>query len=260
MEIMLTIKILALGVLQGIAEILPVSSSGHLVLVKHILGVDSPGMALEIALHTGTLAAILLYYRRTIAGLVAGFLKGEAESRRMVGLLIVGTIPAGLIGIGFKHRIDAMAESPALVAGALIVTGLLLLSLRFATRRTRTLGLPAALITGIAQAVAIAPAISRSGATIVAARHLGISPVAAAEFSFLLSIPAIAGATLVEVLDGSMASMTAIPLPLVCAGACVAGVTGYFALTGLVRLLRTDHLWWFGFYCAAVGGLALLLG
>lgn len=258
MDVTQTLSYLALGLVQGLTEVLPVSSSGHLALAEHILGVNPPGMALEIALHAGTLFAVVWFFRRKLTAMAAGVFRGDAAALRMLLLLLIGSIPAGLVGLALRHQIDQLADSPKYVAGALLLNGVMLLSLRAATgRAARPLANVRAFAIGIAQAIAIMPGISRSGATITAARWLGIAPAEAAEFSFLLSIPAIAGANLLEFAGHSETVLAGVPAGPLAAAMLVAAVSGYFALWLLMRAVCGNRFWMFGIYSIAVGGLAL---
>jgi len=187
---------LVLGVVQGATEFLPVSSSGHLVIAQALLGLTLPGVLFEVAVHVATLVSILLVYRERITGLVAGALERDPEAVRYVLLVVVATIPAALVGLTAKDAIEALFESPVVPGVALLVTGTFLWTTRRAVARA-TLERPgwiAALLIGAAQAFALVPGISRSGATVVAALWLGVKGREAAAFSFLMAVPAIAGA------------------------------------------------------------------
>jgi len=255
---------IVLGIVQGVTEFIPVSSSGHLVLAENLLGFNPTGVRLEVALHVGTLMAVLVFYRARIVGLVCGFFRRSADALHYAAALIVGTIPATLAYILGGKQIERTFESPAFVIAALACTGLALLTLAIGDRE------PAAakvdwfrgMIVGAAQAVALLPGISRSGATVVAGRHLGLAPDAAAEFSLLLSVPAIAGAMVMKGCHGWSAEDD-IPIRILLLAAAVSGVVGYAAILWLVRLLRSSRLWVFGIYClavSAIGGVAMLLG
>jgi len=274
------VEAIILGVVQGLTEFLPVSSSGHLVLAKHLMGVTSPaaetGVLWEVVLHVGTLLAVIVVLRREVwlvltgffRGLVAcrtGFLQAARKERGFALALVIllGSIPAGIVGVGFEDFIERLFASPYVSAGALLVTGTFLFATRYA-RRTRTnghVGWLDALLIGLAQATAICPGISRSGATISAGLFRGVDRAEAARFSFLLFIPAIAGAAVLELRKvGRLPAGTIAPLLL---GGAVSAIVGLLALVALIRVVKAGKLHYFSYYCWAVGLVAftwLLLG
>ncbi|GBD83660.1 undecaprenyl-diphosphatase [bacterium BMS3Abin02] len=242
------------GLIQGLTEFLPVSSSGHLVLVPAMLGVDPPDLATTAVLHLGTLIAVLTYYRRDIAAL----LRFDDKARHLWWLLIVGTLPA-LIGLALKDQIDTFQRSYTLVAIALLVSGAVLLASQLIHKRTRTVEeetTAGALVIGIAQALAMVPGISRSGMTITAGLGRGLDAEQAARYSFLLAIPAIAGGGLLEAVELSSAGSftTSVWVAMV-----VAAVSGYLAIAFLIRVLVKRGLVPFAIYSLAVGAVALIL-
>ncbi len=247
-----------LGVVQGLTEFLPVSSSGHLVLAEHLLGFNPPGIRMEVALHAGTLVAVLVFYRSRILDLVRLFFNGDGDAMRYTGALVVGSIPAGIVYFFWGRAIERVFERTAFSIWMLACTGIALITLLFANRDGKAVGMNwfRSLAVGFAQAIALLPGISRSGATIVAGRHLGLSPDAAAEFSFLLSIPAVAGATLVKFAEARVEGDDVSLSVLLLAGV-VSGAVGYVAIAWLMRLLRAGRLWLFGVYCLAVSAIAL---
>ncbi|MCL1920092.1 MAG: undecaprenyl-diphosphate phosphatase [Kiritimatiellaeota bacterium] len=257
-----TANVFVLSILQGIAEFLPISSSGHLVLGKHLLGLESPGTRLEIALHVGTLLSVLAFYREVIFRLAKGAFTGCKESWRMVLHIIVACVPAIIFYLLFRKSVDAFFESTRTVSLALIFTGVVLCALRWVSvKGGGAVTLPRAVAIGLAQAVAVLPGVSRSGMTIAMARMTGVAPEKSAEFSFLVSLPLIAGATVKEVLHASPALShdvppAHVPLGLLVVGVLIAACVGYVALTLLVRLLRGNHFWCFGVYCLVAGALA----
>ncbi len=247
-----------LGLVQGLTEFLPVSSSGHLVIGETLLGGLGEGIVFEIAVHVGTLLAILVFYRRRIASLVVGVLRGDARSLRYTAKIGLATLPAVVVGLTLKDAIESLFERPWLVGVALLCTGAIL----WTTRRT----LPEARLPepsfaqafwiGCAQVVAIAPGISRSGTTVAAALALGVAPLAATEFSFLMAVAAITGAAVLALPDAQAASPDVLRA---CAlGGAVAAVSGLGALWLFVRLLRSQRFHLFAWYTTAVG-LAFLL-
>jgi undecaprenyl-diphosphatase len=253
-----------LGALQGATEFLPVSSSGHLVLAQHLLGgISQPGIVFDVTLHVGTLLAIAVYFWSDVRGLCTCLWRRDQQAvieRRLLALLAVGSIPTGIIGLVFKDQVEGMFENPLLVAAMLLVTGTLLFiadRYRPGTRREGSLTVTDALLTGIAQGAAIIPGISRSGSTIVALLLRGVSGETAARFSFLLSIPAVAGATLLSLRDAGQLSTNELPTYL--AGAGAAFLVGLLAIHLLLGVLRRRRLGWFAVYCWLLGTVALTL-
>ncbi len=256
-----------LGLLQGATEFLPVSSSGHLVLLKSLMGIETEGVLWEVALHVGTLGAVLLLFWRDIRDLLVGWFRGLARLRRdgwkrVWGdcaefrhgwYIIVATLPAGIAGIAAKHLVERAFASPILTAAMIFVTGEILWLTRphSLLRQTGKIRLRDSLLIGLAQAVAIIPGISRSGSTISAGLMCGVEREQAARFSFLLSVPVILGAALLE-----GRKITALPhdqiVPLL-VGMGVALVSGIIALCLLLRVVRAARLHWFAWYCWAVG-------
>jgi len=249
-------RYLLLGLLQGLAEFLPVSSSGHLVLAQRLLDLDPPGTALAGALHLATLAAVVLYFRRDLARLLKGGLVPGSWERRYLGLLGLGTIPIAAIGYLARGALERSFSSPTLVGGLFLATALALGTasvLQGRARRARPKVGDAAVV-GLAQAAALLPGISRSGVTISAGILRGLSPAEAARFSFLLSIPAVAGAGMVSLARANLSPGEAAGLAL---GGLAALGSGLLAIRVLLRLLQRGRLWWFALYCLLVGGLAL---
>jgi undecaprenyl-diphosphatase len=249
---------LVLGIVQGLTEFFPVSSSGHLVLFETLLGAaTSEGILFEVALHVATLVAIALFYHRRIAELVVGTLRGNRDSWRYVGKLVVGTLPAGVVGFAAKDWIAGQFSQPLFVGVALLLTGGIVWSTR-STSRTAHGAEPswgAALAIGFAQAFAILPGISRSGSTVAMELALGVAPRPAAEFSFLLGIIAISGAAVLTLpeLGGASAEMQS----AVITGGLAALVTGIFAIWLFVRMLQTHMFHWFALWAWAAGAFFL---
>jgi undecaprenyl-diphosphatase len=249
------------GLVQGLTEFLPISSSGHLVLVPAFLSkagveIGDPGLATSAVLHLGTLLAVLVYYRTDILRLLRSPL--EPRSRRLIILLAVGTVPA-VIGLPLKGGLEQIERNPRLVGLALVVTGLILaVGSRRATGRRRLEGgtVKDAALIGLSQALALIPGISRSGTTITAGLLRGFDREEAARFSFLLAVPAIAGGGLISAVEVSGDSVEMAPLLV---GLLVAAVTGYAAITILIRLLVSRGFGPFVWYCLAVGAAAALV-
>jgi undecaprenyl-diphosphatase len=248
-------QVLALAALQGVTEFLPVSSSGHLVLGKHLLGVESPGAGLEVMLHAGTLISVLAFYRAAILRVARESFRGGA-GRIEAAAIVAGTVPAGVAYALLHDRIEALFSAPAAVCGMLCVTGAGLLALRLKEAPPRPVTVLRGLLVGVAQAVALVPGISRSGATIVAGRRLGFAPAAAAEFSLLLSAPAVGGAVLVKAVEAGGPAAGLTPWVAVM-GVAVSALVGYAAIACLVKVLSAGRLGLLGFYCLAAGALGM---
>ncbi len=254
------LHIVFLAILQGITEFIPISSSGHLVLARHALGVDAPGLILELVLHAGSLISIVVFFRRRLINLAISLLTVGGEGRRYALWILLGSLPAGIIGLLFNDVLSSRFDAPAATALLLIVTGLILLSsgLRPWTP-PQPLGWRNGLLVGMAQALAILPGISRSGTTITVARRLGLTPSVAAEFSFVLSIPILCGTSLLMVRDLSTAHEAGWTPAMLVVGLLISAVVGYGALGILMRVLRGGRFWMFGIYCLVAGSLALIL-
>jgi undecaprenyl-diphosphatase len=251
--------ILILAVVQGVTEFLPVSSSGHLVVAEALfqsLGWGSVPEKLEvnIALHVGTLVSVLIYYWRDIVRVLT-------TDRRAIGLIIVGSIPAGIIGVGIKvfapESVENMLTESALFAGSLFpVTALLLI---WSSRQPPhekgyvELSYSAAFAIGVFQAIAILPGISRSGATIAAGLVMGLKRDAAATFAFLLAIPAIGGAGLLEAMEVIGGQPSSTPPGILAAGVVVSTLVGLVSLAALVRFVQRGRLAVFAWYLVPLG-------
>lgn len=246
---------LMLGLLQGATEFLPVSSSGHLVLGQRLFGVTSPGVVLEVALHVATTGAVLVFFRRRLADIFKRA-AGSAGWLRFISLIAVASVPAAVVGLFFEDEATALFESPKAVAWGLVFTGLVLLTTFIIRRRGRNLSdlsYAGAFLVGVAQAVAVAPGISRSGMTVVAGVAVGLAGAEAAAFSFLLSVPAVLGAAALEtrhLVGGDFY------WPGVAVGVIAAFFSGLVAIYIVVSAARSRHFGWFGVYCVLAGILA----
>ncbi len=251
-----------LGLLQGLTEFLPVSSSGHLALAEHFFGIQSPGVTFEVFVHFGTAMAVVLFFRSRIAGVllsIARFLlrlNYDASEVRLALHLILATVPAGLVGYFLAPRIEAAFRSPALVSILLMVTGFILWfsGKLFPGTKARGTWLDAVAI-GCAQALAVLPGISRSGSTLTAGLAVGLERRAAAEFAFLLSVPVIFGAaaaSLGDALEVGIAGGTALGL-----GTLAAFLSALPAIALLLRAVTAGKLANFAYYCWTVGALSL---
>ena len=242
-----------LGLVQGLTEFLPVSSSGHLVLAERLVGFTPQGVFFEVAVHLATLLAVLAVYRERLIGLLRGLFSGEREALRYAGLLLLGSVPAGLAGVLLRDYFERSFHSLPALGWQFLLTAGLLWSTRWALPRATGTRVTAAqaLLIGIAQAIAIVPAISRSGATIAAALWCGLAAAPAAEFSFLMSLIVIAGSGLLEArhLPPGTHPFTVGLL----AAFLAAMLSGIVAIRWLIVLLKRGKLHRFAPYCAALG-------
>jgi undecaprenyl-diphosphatase len=255
------LQVILLGLVQGLTEFLPVSSSGHLVLFQALLGesfsfADAP-LTFDLVLHLGTLVPVVVYYRRDLIGLSGALGRGpkSGEAQWLLGLLVLATIPTGLMGVLLKDRFEEAFHAPRAVFVALGLTGLLLASTRWAPPRDREPSVPLALALGVAQGFAITPGVSRSGTTIAVALWLGLDRSTAARFSFLMAIPAILGAVVLTAKDVAQADGGR--WPLLGLGFVVAALSGYLALAWLVRLVRGGRFWLFAIYLVPLASVGL---
>jgi undecaprenyl-diphosphatase len=241
-------KSIILGIVQGLTEFLPISSSGHLVLLKTLIGFDMPGVILEVSLHFGTLLSIIVYFRKRILSYL---------SKEKLPLIIFGTIPIVIIGIIFKRSIELMFSNPLLVFLMLFITGIILL-LTLKRQKKGLLNLKNAFIIGVSQSFALIPGISRSGFTISTALLLGISKEESFEFSFILAIPALLGAFLLELTEIELFQVNYFKL---LNGTIAAFLSGLLALWVFYKILRKKSLHYFTYYLwfvSVVGGLLFL--
>ena len=265
-----------LGVVQGIAEFLPISSSGHLTLLQHFLGMPEPDNLFNILLHFATLLAVCVYYFQDVVEMIAEFFRGVAalfsrnpsrgnppEARRLVLLVIVGTLPLFVVML-IKNQVEALGNYPVVVSCALLITGcILFFSDRMASGRktARSATLKDALLVGVAQGFATVPGLSRSGCTISAGMAVGFDRKFAVRYSFLMSLPAVLGATILEVKDvfGAEGGLPEGMLPKYLLGMVIAGVVGYFSIR-LVNLLASKGKFGaFAYYCWIAGLIFLVL-
>lgn len=297
-----------LGVIQGLTEFFPVSSSGHLVMTERVLGLHIPGILFEIAVHVATLLSVLLVYRARIVRLVRGlFRRGEDSTWPYVGKLVLATIPAAVMGLLFKDWFEARFEEPLFAGTMVLVTGSFVWSTRWVRRGSlipavelvpiviaavisviagtftpfvAVLAVEAVLMglarvsarrewesepswgsaafMGVAQSAAILPGISRSGSTVVTGLWRRLDPIVAAEFSFLMSIPAILGAAVLAVPDALSEGLAVGVGPLL-AGGVAAAISGVLAIRFFVALLKRQNFHVFAYYCWVVGALFVLL-
>jgi len=257
----------AMGVLQGATEFLPVSSSGHLVLIPYLLGWPIPSVAFDALVHWGTLLAVLAYFRSELISLAKAWFRSITGGERsyqayLSWLIILSTVPGAVAGVVLGDFFEALFSSPRQVSIALIGTALLLVLAELGLKPRKSmerLSWLNALFIGLFQALAITPGISRSGATITAGILAGLSREEAARFSFLLSVPIIFGAGLKEVLDLTLAGELWSQCFILFAGFASALTSGYLSITFLLSFVKRRRLYAFAIYCLALGLLGLIL-
>ena len=265
-----------LGLIQGVAEFLPISSSGHLAIAEHLLGqagaAEIPGF-FDVLLHLGTLVAVFAAYWQDIRDMVVEFFGGVGDlvrrtpptpvppARRLILLIIVGTLPLFAV-LPVKDLVEGLGDNMYFVAGALLVTGCLLFAsdrVRKGRKTERTAALVDVLLVGVAQAVATCPGISRSGTTITAGCFVGFERKFAVRFSFLLSIPAILGANILSLKDALEAQVPWEEVPVYLAGVLVAAVVGYTCIRLLKMIAEKGRFGFFAYYCWLAGVATLVL-
>lgn len=265
-----------IGIVQGLTEFLPISSSAHLVYTPYLLGTES-SLAFDTLLHIGTLIAVVVYFWKDLMEMIKAFFSSlmdlthgqfrnglrEEQFKKLSWMVIIGSIPAGLAGILFKDFFEGLFSNLIAVAIFLIITGFLLYLSEKVSRKVshktslKKMSLKSSIIIGIAQACSIAPGISRSGATISTGLFLGLEREFAARFSFLLSIPAILGAALIQIKD--ISSIFDFTTGVAVAGFTAAIITSYLAIKIVLKLISERDLLIFAYYCWAVGFLTLIL-
>lgn len=252
------LQIVVLGVVQGVTEFLPISSSGHLVVVQALFQETGRKplpdvLEVNILLHAGTLGAILAYYWREVWRLLS-------EDRRVIGRLVVGTVPAVIVGLPLEKLFPQVLENTLLTGFGLVATGVMLLwcgRIKEGETRYQQLSYRQVFCIGISQAVAILPGLSRSGWTIAGGMAMGLRRESAAAFSFLLAIPVIAGSTLLKLFD-LLDGQSATPVSGLAVGATVAFVVGLASLWALVAIVRYGKMQWFAAWCIPIGVMVIL--
>ena len=249
------LNVTILAILQGIAEFLPISSSGHLVIGQHVLNVRDAGMQLDVFLHVGTLLSVGVYYRRSLWRMVA------ERDVLYVLKIVLSALPAVAVYMLFREKVDALFSNAKMVGALLMFTGAVLAGTRFLPTGTKDVSFLRALWMGVMQAVALLPGVSRSGMTLAAARSGKVDPSKSAEFSFLMSAPLILGGMFLEILkmfrSSESASQDGLGVGLLVWGAVLSAAVGYFSLVALVKTLKGRWFWLFGPYCVAAGLLTL---
>jgi undecaprenyl-diphosphatase len=253
------INITILSILQGVAEFLPISSSGHLVIGQHFLGVNAPGLRLDTFLHVGTLLAIFVYYRKVVMSILRGLVKGEKGSLIYTAKILVSALPAIVVYVLFDEKIESLFENAKMVGALLMFTATVLVITRYLPKGESPSTFKNALVMGIAQSIALLPGVSRSGMTLTASRMCHMSAEKAAEFSFLMSAPLIGGAAVMHIVESfsKPAAANEVSWALTIYGALVAAIVGYFSLALLVKSLKSKGFWMFGIYCFFAGLLTL---
>jgi len=256
---------IVLGIIQGLTEFLPVSSSGHLALTQYFFGIREPQLFFDVMLHVGTLGAVIVIFQRDIRDIFAALFGRDSSprmtkrsGRMLAGFIVLGSVPTVIIALILKTFVEKLFVTPLFVSGMLLVTGLILwLSGRLVKANTEPRGLNtiSAIIIGTAQGLAVLPGISRSGMTISTALMRGVDRKEAARYSLLLSVPAILGATVLELKD--VASID-IPIWTIIAGTVAALVVGYFAIKVLLAVLSKGQFSKFAYYCWGIGVVSIV--
>ncbi|GBD19417.1 Undecaprenyl-diphosphatase [bacterium HR27] len=266
---------LVLGIVQGLTEFLPISSSAHLILVPWLFGWPEPGLSFNVALHLGTLSAVLVYFSRDLITIARAWLTGLAQRRplgspeaRIGWAVLIGSVPAGVVGVLLNDAIDQYFHSGGGGTLAIGLTAVLLMALgaalwlaERARRRSRSLaevGLRDGFLVGVAQALALLPGVSRSGSTIAAGLFLGFQRAAAARFSFILGIPAIVGAGMLETMHLLRTGLPATERTLFVVGVAASAVTGFLAIAFLLRFLQRRSTGVFVLYRFLLGAFILV--
>ena len=257
------IRAIILGIVQGLTEFLPVSSSGHLELAKTILAdgaIAEEGLLMTVVLHFATALATMWVFRRDIGEIIAGMFGGDREALEFAGKIALSMIPAVIIGLAFEEELETLFTGKILFIGCMLgLTGLLLLLADRARSTDTPVSWRSAMIVGVAQAIAILPGISRSGATISTSVLLGIDRTRAARFSFLMVVPLIFGAICKDLIDGDVVAQAS-NWPAYAVGFVAAFATGVFACQLMIRIVRNSQLRYFAYYCFAVAALAIAWG
>lgn len=257
-----TLQAILLGIVQGITEFLPVSSSGHLQIAKELLGVRlEENLSFDVALHAATVLSTIVVLRSEVLSLLRGlFRKGMNDEKSYILKLILSMIPIGIVGFAFKDKLDELLESPAILAVVgtmLLLTAAMLAFAYYAKpRQKERISYRDAFIIGIAQACAAMPGLSRSGSTIATGLLLGNRKTAVAQFSFLMVLAPILGETLLELIDGGLAASVATG-PLA-AGFIASFITGCIACKFMIEVVKRGRLIWFALYCALAGTVSIL--
>ena len=250
-------KIVILALAQGITEFLPISSSGHLSILKTFLDINSDGALIEVVLHAGTLLSILLFYRKRLSKIFKRILNKDEESLRFFSCVIVAIIPIGIIGFIFGDSIEYLFNNTKLVCLFLIITGIFLIFSNFWRSKISNFNTRKSFLIGIAQMFAILPGMSRSGLTIGMGNIIGIDAKKSAEFSFIIAIPVLTGVIVKYFLNLEWDSIS-ISINYLFLGLIISFITGLLSLRWLISLLEKGKFWYFGLYCIFIGLISLL--
>ena len=274
------LKVIIMGLIQGLTEFLPISSSGHLAIFGNMLGWQDSGILFEVLLHVGTLAAVFAAFYKDIADLIKeGFLlvgrfflalAGKIKWRQVLNndkkyfvcYILLSMLPTAALGLLLKKTIEEAYTGTLIPGIGLLVTGAILLytlKVPAGKKGEKEMTFGDALLIGTAQGIATLPGVSRSGSTIVTARVRGLTPELAVRFSFIMSIPAILGAVVLQIHDGAAESLSAGTLGLYLLGAAVAAVSGFLCIKWLLGIIRKGKLYYFAYYCFGMGVLAIIL-
>jgi len=253
---------IVLGLIQGLTEFLPVSSSGHLEISKSLFGIDpEKSFFFTVAVHGATVISTLVVFRKDIAELITGSLKFKMNDETSYVLkIIVSMIPVGIAGILLKDPIESLFNGNLVFIGSMLLVTALLLALSYYIRKgERKIGYLDAIIIGIAQALAVIPGISRSGATISTGLMIGNKKEDLAKFSFLMVLLPVIGANILEIMSGDV-NISSTSAGVIIAGFISAFVSGYFACTWMINLVKKSKLIWFALYCAVIGLISIIYG
>ncbi len=262
---MSTFEAVVLGLIQGLTEFLPVSSSGHLVIAHSLFNnINEPGLLFDTLLHFATLCAVIIFFRKKITKLILSFFGILLPSQKIsyyknknyIWGIVIASIPTALIGLSLKSPVETLFRSTSYVGYALIATSLLLLASDKVKNNNSEIGIVSSFIIGIIQGLAVIPGISRSGSTIAVSLFLGIKREQAAEFSFLVSLPAIMGATLLQVKDIQSFDMTMLPVYLT--GMATAFISGLISIGIMMKIVKFAKLKFFALYCLIVGIISIV--
>ncbi len=254
------LKAIVLGVVQGFTEFLPISSSGHLVIGSQLLNFQQQGVLFDVFLHLGTLVSVCLVFRKELIAMVAAplaMMRGKADNESRMYFMwdiyvVVATIPAVIAGLFLKDKVEHLFSNLTLVYSMLVITGIIMIFSRYLKEGERKLNCPRSLVVGCAQACAIMPGLSRSGSTIFVGMALGMNREVVAKFSFIMSIPAILGAAVLQ-FGGLFDQVPSVDsLINIGAGTVMSAVAGYFAIVFLLDIVRRNRLQYFGYYCLLV--------
>lgn len=268
------LKAIFLGIFQGVTEFLPISSSGHLVLLQKLFGIDEGNLFFTVMLHFGTLISIVIVYFKDIVNIISEFNKfliefvknGKVELnneyRKLGVMIIIGSIPTALMGILLENVFESFYNSTIIVGLALLFTGVLLWTAERITsgkKSIRNMTVKDALVIGTFQGLAITPGLSRSGSTIVGGLFMGLDKKIATKFSFLLALPATFGASLLELSKTLSNNLSDVSFLIVIVGVLASCITGIFSIKFLIRVLERGKLYYFSYYVWFLGSIVILL-